>query len=120
MRLLTLLLIFCCSLAGAANGATIVVSKSGPVSPIKQAIAAANRGDMILIKKGVYKEGEIIIDKAITLQGQDLPVLDGNGNSQILTVTVSGVTIKGLHLRNTGNSSLNDLAGIKVINAAHV
>ncbi len=120
MRLLILLLISFFCLAGASRGATIVVSKSGPVGTIKQAIAKAKTGDVILIKKGVYKEGEITIDKAITLQGEDLPVLDGNGTNQILTVTVSGVTIKGLHLRNTGTSSLNDLAGIKLLNVAHV
>lgn len=81
---------------------------------------AAKDGDTILLNKGVYKEGNIIIDKAIHLIGIDEPVLDGENKNEILTITGKNILIKGIHFANAGYSSMNDYAAIKIIDATAI
>lgn len=80
----------------------------------------AQPGDTIIIRSGIYKEGNLQINKRISLLGENFPVLDGEHKYEILTITANGVTIAGLKLVNTGTSSLNDLAGIKILKARNV
>ena len=46
---------------------TIEVCKTCPVSTIKKAIQLAENGDEIHIKKGVYKENNIELNKSLKL-----------------------------------------------------
>src|SRR5687768_11855656 len=80
----------------------------------------AKNGDTVLLNKGVYKEGNIIIDKAIHLVGVNGPVLDGDSKYEILTLTGKNIVIKGIHFINAGYSSMNDYAALKVIDATNV
>lgn len=50
-----------------AFSAVLKVGKSEQYKTIKQAIAAAQSGDSILVQKGVYQEGTIDIEKSLTL-----------------------------------------------------
>lgn len=99
---------------------TIIVGKNKAVSTLKQGIKAAKDGDTVLLHKGVYKEGNIIIDKAIHLIGIDEPVLDGDNKNEILTLTGRNILIRGIHFANAGYSSMNDYAAIKIIDATSV
>jgi nitrous oxidase accessory protein len=101
-------------------GRTIVVVKNAEVSTLRKAIEIASDGDTILLKKGVYKEGNIIIDKTIYLIGVDGPVLDGENKYEILTITGKNTVIRGVHFANAGYSSMNDFAAIKIIDAANI
>ena len=60
---------------------TITVSKSGKVKDLKTAVQIANNGDTILVKPGVYREGNIIIQKGIVIIGESYPELDGENKS---------------------------------------
>jgi nitrous oxidase accessory protein len=111
----TLFTIIAIAMAVPAAANIIVVEKN-----LKQAIGKAMDGDTILLKKGLYKEGNIIISKSICLIGQDGPVLDGENKNEILTITGKNVTIKGLHFINAGYSSMNDYAAIKIIDATGI
>ena len=53
---------------------------------------------LYLLNKGIYREGNIIIDKAIYLIGIDSPILDGRNKHEILTITGKDIVIKGIHL----------------------
>ena len=99
---------------------TIIVGKSQVITSLRQAVNIANNDDTILLQKGVYKEGNIIINKSIRLIGVDEPVLDGENKYEILTVTGSHIIIKGIHFKNSGYSSMNDYASIDLINAQYV
>src|SRR5215211_1614178 len=103
--LLTILLLFI--LVNALAG-TIVVGKNTAISTLRQGIKAAKNGDTVLLNKGIYKEGNIIINKAIYLIGIDAPVLDGESKNEILTLTGKNIVIKGIHFANAGYSSMND------------
>ena len=93
---------------------TIVISKSSSVKTITEAIILANDFDTIRINPGVYAEGNIIIDKKVTIIGEDYPVIDGKGVGEIFTVTSNDIHISGLLIKNSGVSYLEENAGIKL------
>lgn len=103
-----------------ATAATLEVGDGKQFNTIKSAIAFAKGGDVILINKGVYAEGEILIDKPMTIRGVGFPVVDGKNNSQVIRVQAIGAVIEGLDVRNTGYSSSYDWAAIKVVNSRNV
>ncbi len=114
---LTILFLF---IVAAAFSRTINVDKHNVVTFLQAAVEQANDGDTILLHKGIYKEGNIIINKSIYLIGVDEPVLDGENKYEILTVSGQRIVIKGIHFRNSGYSSMNDYASVKVIDAEYV
>lgn len=81
---------------------------------IKSAIAEAGAGDTLLIKGGVYKEGNIVIDKPLYIKGVGYPVVDGDNQTEVLTIRANGVSIDGLQIQNVGTSYIEDRAGIRV------
>lgn len=93
---------------------------AGRGQSLRQAIAEAKHGDTVLVTKGTYKEGNIIIDKSICLLGVDAPVLDGDHKHEILTISGKNIVIKGIQFANAGYSSMNDFAALKVIDATGV
>jgi nitrous oxidase accessory protein len=99
---------------------TIVVGKDQVITSLRKAVELAGNDDTILLKKGVYKEGNITITKSIRLIGIDEPILDGENKYEILTLSGSGIIIKGIHFKNSGYSSMNDYASISLIDAQYV
>ncbi len=100
-----------------ANAGTIVVGSDQHFKSLGSAIRAAKPGDTILLNKGVYREGNLIISKPLTLIGMNSPVLDGELKSELLTISGKNILVKGIHFRNAGYSSMNDFAAIKIIDA---
>ncbi|WP_457642598.1 nitrous oxide reductase family maturation protein NosD [Persephonella sp.] len=83
-------------------------------SSIKEAISFAENGDTLVIKKGIYKEGNIIVYKSIKILGEGFPVLDGEKKYEIMTVKADNVEIKGLVFQNSGKSYIEDIAALKM------
>ncbi len=96
------------------------VAKGARLNSIKAAIALAKNGDTIFVAPGTYKEGNIIIQKSISLIGQNYPVLDGEKKYELLTIAYPRVKVEGFKIINSGRSSLDDLAGIKCFDAHFV
>ncbi|HEX6428128.1 MAG TPA: NosD domain-containing protein, partial [Niastella sp.] len=115
-----LLTILSVTLLGNTFANTIVVNKNSQICTLRQGIKAAKDGDTVLLNKGTYKEGNIIIDKAIQLIGIDAPILDGENKNEILTLTGKNIVIRGIHFMNAGYSSMNDYAALKIIEATNV
>jgi len=111
---LTILLALLTNLSFAS---TIVVGKDEVISSLKKGIELASPGDTVLLKKGVYKEGNIVITKSIRLIGVNEPILDGENKYEILTVSGQRILIKGIHFRNSGYSSMNDYASIGLVDS---
>ena len=99
---------------------TIVVGKDQPITSIRKAIELAKERDTILVQQGIYKEGNIIVNKNIILLGQNYPVLDGEKKFEILTVSGINIRIKGFQLQNCGQSAMNDYASIKLIDSKNI
>ena len=75
------------------------------------AIEAAAPGDVLTLGPGTY--GPAVIDKALTLQGND-SVIDGGHKGTVLLVTADDVTIRGLTVQASGRRDEDIDAGIKV------
>jgi nitrous oxidase accessory protein len=93
---------------------TIKVGKEEKYFSIKNAISSASAGDTLLIQTGIYKEGNIIIDKALTVIGLNQPIIDGENKYENITITSNDVLITGLKLINSGVSFIDDNAAIKL------
>ena len=104
----------------ATSARILRVGKNNEFKSITTALKAAVDGDSIIVSKALYKEGNIIVSKAVTLIGEGLPVLDGELKYEILSIKHDKVTLDGFCVRNSGRSSLNDPAGIKVYDASYV
>ncbi|OXA98720.1 nitrous oxide reductase [Flavobacterium oncorhynchi] len=93
---------------------TIEVGKNKVIKSIKKAIDLANPGDTILVYKGVYREGNIVINKRIVLQGKDFPILDGQRKYEVVSIKADSVVVSGFKVIDSGYGSLNDPCGIKI------
>ena len=96
---------------------TIEVCKTCPVSTLKEAISQAQDFDTIVVKKGTYKAYNIIVDKPLTIIGENYPVIDGELKGEIITIKSDNVTVDGLFIINVGTSYTEDYAAIRVKNS---
>jgi nitrous oxidase accessory protein len=99
---------------------TILVGNNQPVHSLKKAFELAKDKDSIILLAGVYKEGPLVLSKSIFLLGRDNPVLDGENKYEILLISGKNITIKGIQFRNSGYSSMNDYASIKLVDASNI
>lgn len=99
----------------AAAQDTLRVSPAGLYTSIGAAVLAAEPGAVVLVEAGVYREPTIVLDKPLELVGTGNPVLDGENERELIHVIADGVTVRGLVLRNTGSSYVQDRAAIKAM-----
>jgi nitrous oxidase accessory protein len=95
-------------------GKQIEVCGSCEVTSISQAIEQAEDGDEILIKSGTYKEHSILVNKSVKIQGEGLPLIDGEFKETIFRITADHVSLSGLEIINVGQSYTKDFAAILV------
>jgi len=96
------------------------VGQGEPCASIRQAVGKAAPGDTILVKKGIYLEKGLVIDRRLCLKGIGLPILDGEKKYEIISIKADGVTVEGFLLQHSGVSDWHDIAGIKIYGATHV
>ncbi len=113
-RLLISILIAFMAIINSMHAKTITVCNSCEVTSIKKAIALASDYDTIKVKKGTYKEYNILVDKPLTIIGENYPVIDGELKGEIITITSDNVTVDGLFIINVGTSYTEDYAAIRV------
>jgi nitrous oxidase accessory protein len=87
---------------------------------IKAAIQASSAGDTIIVHQGLYKEGNLIIDKPLTLLGVNFPVLDGQKKYEVVSIKAPRVIFKGFKVVRSGYGTLDDPGAIKVYDQDHV
>lgn len=101
----------------------IIVDKNGLVKSIKQALLHASNSDVIIITEGYYDEGNIVVDKSVTIKGINYPTIDGKGKGEVFTVDSDSTSLFGLTIKNAGLSfttenaavKLNEVTGCKII-----
>ena len=109
------LLIIACLVTQFAFSKTLTICSTCDITTLKEAIAVAEAGDTILVKKGTYKEHNIIVDKPLTIRGENYPIIDGEDKGEIIRVMSDNVTIDGLFIINVGTSYTTDYAAIRVV-----
>jgi nitrous oxidase accessory protein len=95
------------------SAAEIVVAPGTAVPTVAAALARAADGDVIRVLAGTYREGELVVDRRVTLVGEGWPVLDGGGRSTVLRVTADGVRVRGFILRGAGASHVRENAALR-------
>jgi nitrous oxidase accessory protein len=101
-------------------GRTVYVGQSHAIKTIKDGIQSAGIGDTVLVDGGIYREGNIVLTKAISLFGKNTPVLDGENKFELITLSGKNITISGFKFLNSGASAMNDFASIKCIDASEI
>ncbi|WP_025666810.1 nitrous oxide reductase family maturation protein NosD [Aquimarina megaterium] len=96
-------------------GKTIKVCNSCEIRTIKEGVAIATALDTVVIKKGKYNEFDIVIDKPLTLLGENYPIIDGELKGGIIKVISDNVTVDGLFIINVGTSYTEDYAAVRVV-----
>ncbi|MEO8680751.1 MAG: nitrous oxide reductase family maturation protein NosD [Vicinamibacterales bacterium] len=88
-------------------------------SPLQALVDRAHPGDRLVVEAGTY-DGDLVIDRAITIVGRGRPTLIGSGLGSVVSVRAAGVTIEGFDIDGRGKGDLGkDTAGIHVA-APHV
>jgi nitrous oxidase accessory protein len=93
--------------------------KAENTNSLRDAIWMASRGDVIIVTKGYYQEGNIVINKQLSLIGIGYPVIDGGNTNEVFTILADSVRLSGFQVQNCGVSYVKDLAGIKIDNFSH-
>ncbi|MDO4225415.1 MAG: nitrous oxide reductase family maturation protein NosD [Bergeyella zoohelcum] len=96
----------------------IRVGKDQPYKTITEAIAIAENGDRIIVGKGIYKEGNININKSLTLIGEGRPILDGEMKHEIVSFRAPRIVFKGFKLRNSGFHAVKNIGAMR-LHASH-
>jgi len=96
------------------------VGHSFPFMSVKTALASAVNGDSVFVHGGVYKEGNITIDKSISLIGLDWPVLDGEKKFEVVSIRANDVLLTGFKIERSGIATLEDPCGVKVYDSQRV
>ncbi|MCW8853142.1 MAG: nitrous oxide reductase family maturation protein NosD [Gammaproteobacteria bacterium] len=88
-------------------------SQAADKKSLQQLIDAAKAGDVITLDEGVYK-GRLVIEKAITLDGQNKAIIDAEGKGSVIYLDTDGAVIKNLRLVNSGESHNDIDSGVQV------
>lgn len=90
------------------------MGKNEQFKTIKEAIAAAESDDQILVQSGIYKEGNISIDKPLSLIGIGRPVLDGEMKYEILSFRAKNIVLKGFKIINSGEDPITNIGAVRL------
>jgi len=72
-------------------------------SPLQDAIDGAKDGSILTLNPGIY-EGNIVIDKPLTIVGKEAGVvIKGSGIGSVIKIKSSYVTLKNLRVTHSGN-----------------
>ncbi len=98
-----------------AAGDIVRVCRGCSTPTLAEAVRLASPGDTIIVETGLYPQTHVVIAKPLTIIGRGRPVLDGGLKGTVITVRGVPVSIRGLVITNTGFSSLQEYAAIKLI-----
>ena len=100
------------AVAGGMRAAPAAVIEVSPgAGALQAALTSAAPGAVIRLAPGVYP-GPLTIDRTLTLEGMPGAILDGGGRGRVLSVAAPDVVVRGLTVRNSGQSLAETDAGI--------
>ena len=108
----------CVSVAGWCTPAWAATWVVRPGQSIQAAIDHAQAGDVVEIGRAFYTE-HVLIAKPLTLRGIQHPTISGANQGDTIRVTSPDVVIEGLIVRDSGDSLIDQNAGIYIWPGAH-
>ncbi len=103
-------------IAGIGVAAVVAWATPAPAAglePLQPLIDQARAGDVIAPPPGTYA-GPIIVDKAVTLDGEGRVTIDGGGRGSVVVIRTDGATVRGLSIVGSGESHNDIDAGIQI------
>lgn len=83
-------------------------------SPLQTLVDAAGTGARLVVPAGTY-EGDLIIERRLTLIGHGRPLLLGSGHGTVLRIRAAGVAIAGFDIDGRSGGDLGrDASGIHI------
>jgi nitrous oxidase accessory protein len=82
-------------------------------SELQRAVDATPPGDTLVVYGGRYR-GPLRLSRPVVLVGRGAPILDGEGEGDVITVAAPGVTVEGFRVRNSGLDLGRNHSAIKV------
>lgn len=92
---------------------TIVVSPEGPQRSIAAAVRAAAPGATIIVRPGTYREPPFVVDRPLTLVGEQRPVIEPAAEGTLIRIVADDVVLRGLVLANIVPSHVEDRAAVR-------
>lgn len=83
------------------------------VQPLQALIDAAPIGAVLKLAPGRYA-GPVVVDKPVTLDGQGKAIVEGGGKGTVLTLRANGATVRGLVLKNSGETHDGVDSGLQI------
>ena len=109
MRASGLALVLFCATAARGQRAHEVA----PGGSIGLTIARAKAGDTVVVRRGIYTESTIVVDRPLTIIGEPGAIIDGSRATHTLRIEADDVTVRGLEFRNVSPSHVEDRAAIR-------
>lgn len=97
-----------------AQAEDVIVAPGG----LHTALDAAHSGDRLLLQAGEYA-GPVIVKTSVMIDGQGKAVIDGQGRGTVILVSAPDVTIRNIHVRNSGIDLSEQDSGIFVEKTSH-
>lgn len=99
---------------------SVVVPQDGPevvVHPSAGRLADLLRtvpdGGVLVLPPGTY-QGPVVIDRPVTIVGEGLPLIDGDGTGSVITIRADGVELRGIAVRGSGPGPTDNPAAIRI------
>lgn len=87
---------------------------------IQEKVTKAVCHDTLIFRQGHYAMNNLIIRCPLTLAGENLPVFDGLGKYQIVSIEADSVTLTGFRMINSGFSDMNEISAVRIQNGKHI
>lgn len=111
-RLLAISALLVVVLAGpSGSGGAGARAADEDATDLQALVDGAEPGSELRLPAGTYRGG-VVVDKPLRIVGEGWPVVDGQGDGNILEITAPDVTIEGLVLRGSGSSLDRENAGV--------
>ncbi|MCA9904116.1 MAG: nitrous oxide reductase family maturation protein NosD [Anaerolineae bacterium] len=96
----------------------LIVAPDGDYTTIESALSAADNGDVVEVRSGIYA-APLIIEKSVSLVGVGQPVIDGHGSGSLVIIAAPDTRFEGFVVRGSGENLNHEDTGI-VIQAPRV
>ncbi|MEX0825747.1 MAG: NosD domain-containing protein [Acidimicrobiia bacterium] len=80
---------------------------------LESLIAAVPEGGTLILSDQTYR-GNVTIDRRLTIEGEGMPLVQGNGSGTVITITATGTVLRGLRVAGSGPGPSGSPAGIRV------
>jgi len=94
--------------------------ESTHLSDLAKFIQEADSGATILLEPRTYSVHELLIDKPLTIDGQNSAVLDIGGDGYGLIVMGEDITLQNFEIKNSGFGFMDDFAAILIEDSRNI